>query len=106
MPLAPAPDSTDRSPLWWVYLLACRDGRTYAGIALDVNARFAAHVAGKAARFTRSNKPLEILGARSFPTKSAALKAEHALKQLDRPAKLAWARRWTFSPAPLSSSDR
>jgi putative endonuclease len=106
MPLPTAPDSTAQSPLWWVYLLACEDGRTYAGIALDVNARFAAHAAGKAARFTRSNKPLQILGAQSFPTKSAALKAEHALKQLDRPAKLAWARRWTFSPAPLSSSDR
>lgn len=106
MPRSTAQDSTDESPLWWVYLLACQDGRTYAGIALDVNARFAAHAAGKAARFTRSNKPLKILGAQSFSTKSAALKAEHALKQLDRPAKLAWARRRTFSPAPASSSDR
>lgn len=94
------------SPLWWLYLLACKDGRTYAGITLDVNARFAAHTAGKAARFTRSNKPLEILGAQSFPTKSAALKAEHALKRLGRPAKLAWARRWTFAPAPVASSAR
>lgn len=104
MPVTCTDNSSGEAPLWWLYLLACEDGRTYAGIALDVNARFAAHAAGKAARFTRANKPLRILGARSFATKSEALKAEHALKQLDRPAKLAWARRWTFSPAPAASS--
>ena len=27
---------------WWFHLLVCRDGRTYAGIATDVAARFAA----------------------------------------------------------------
>lgn len=83
-----APPTT--SP-WWLYLLACEDGRTYAGIALDVHARFALHAAGKGSRFTRSNKPVKILGAESFATKSAALRAEHALKQLERPEKLAWA---------------
>jgi putative endonuclease len=81
--------------VWWLYLLACRDGRTYAGIALDVDARFEAHVRGKASKFTRSNPPLKILGAQSFATKSEALKAEHALKRLRRPAKLEWARRWS-----------
>jgi putative endonuclease len=29
--------------VWWLYLLACNDGRTYAGIALDVAARFRLH---------------------------------------------------------------
>jgi putative endonuclease len=84
------PDAPATSP-WWLYLLACEDGRTYAGIALDVHARFALHAAGKGSRFTRANKPVKILGAQSFATKSAALKAEHALKQLERPQKLAWA---------------
>lgn len=77
---------------WWLYLLACRDGRTYVGIATDVAARFAAHSSGKGAKFTRSNPPTRVLGARAFPTKSDALKAEAALKKLDRPRKLAWAR--------------
>lgn len=80
--------------LWWLYLLACEDGRTYAGIAVDINARFAKHLAGKGARFTRANRPIKILGAQAFPDKSQALKAEHALQRLDRPARLAWARRW------------
>jgi putative endonuclease len=82
------------SQAWWLYLLACQDGRTYAGIAIDVDARFKVHLSGKGARFTRSNRPLKILGAQSFATKSDALKAEAALKKLDRPQRVAWARRW------------
>jgi putative endonuclease len=77
---------------WWLYLLACRDGRTYAGIATDVAARFAAHCNGKGAKFTRSNPPVRVLGTRAFATKSEALKAEAALKKLDRTRRLAWAR--------------
>jgi putative endonuclease len=79
---------------WWLYLLACADGRTYAGIALDVAARFRLHAAGKAAKFTRANKPLRILGAQPFASRSQALQAEYALKQLEKAAKLRWARRW------------
>ncbi|MET0988240.1 MAG: GIY-YIG nuclease family protein, partial [Steroidobacteraceae bacterium] len=75
---------------WWLYLLACADGRTYAGIALDVDARFQQHVAGKAAKFTRSNKPLKILGVQAFATKGDALRAELALKNLPQPEKLEW----------------
>jgi putative endonuclease len=69
----------------------CRDGRTYAGIATDVAARFAAHSSGKGAKFTRSNPPVRVLGTQAFTSKSEALKAEAALKQLTRTARLAWA---------------
>ena len=77
---------------WWLYLLICRDGRTYAGIATDVAARFAVHCSGKGAKFTRSNPPVRVLGAQPFATRSEALKAEAALKKLARDQKLAWAR--------------
>ena len=77
---------------WWLYLLVCRDGRTYAGIATDIATRFAAHSNGKGAKFTRSNPPVRVLGAQSFASKSEALKAEAALKKLDRAKKLSWAR--------------
>jgi putative endonuclease len=79
---------------WWLYLLVCRDGRTYAGIATDVAARFAAHSSGKGAKFTRSNPPVRVLGAQAFASKSAALKAEAALKKLHRTQRLAWARNY------------
>ncbi|HEY0680891.1 MAG TPA: GIY-YIG nuclease family protein [Steroidobacter sp.] len=77
---------------WWLYLLACRDGRTYVGIAIDVAARFAVHISGKGAKFTRSNPPTHVLGARAFASKSEALKAEAALKKLNRTQRLAWAK--------------
>jgi putative endonuclease len=80
--------------VWWLYLLACTDGRTYAGIALDVAARFRLHCAGKASKFTRANRPLRVLGAQPFPSRSQASQAEYVLKQLKKPAKLRWARRW------------
>lgn len=83
--------------IWWLYLLACRDGRTYIGITLDVAARFRVHVDGKGAKFTRSNPPTSILGAQPFPDKSLAMKAEYALKQLDRSEKLQWARQWPYA---------
>ena len=86
--------------IWWLYLLACADGRTYAGIALDVAERFQVHVCGKGSKFTRANRPLRVLGAQPFASRSAAQQAEHALKQLEKPAKLQWARRW---PPPVDS---
>ena len=87
---------------WWLYLLVCRDGRTYAGIATDVAARFAAHSSGKGAKFTRSNPPVRVLGTQAFASKSEALKAEAALKQLNRAARLAWAQKC----APISDEIR
>ncbi|MBM0104699.1 GIY-YIG nuclease family protein [Steroidobacter sp. S1-65] len=90
---------------WWLYLLACRDGRTYAGIAIDVAARFAAHSSGKGAKFTRSNPPTRVLGARAFASKSEAMKAEAALKKLNRTQRLAWAQEcgaFQADPSPPS----
>jgi putative endonuclease len=76
---------------WWVYLLLCRDGRTYAGVAIDVARRFRLHQRGKGAKFTRANPPLAILGVQPCADRSAALRAEHALKRLTHAEKLAWA---------------
>lgn len=76
---------------WWVYLLLCRDGRTYAGIATDVARRFRLHQAGKGAKFTRANRPVVILGVQACADRSMALRAEHALKQMTPAGKLAWA---------------
>jgi putative endonuclease len=86
-------------PTWWLYLLACADGRTYTGITLDVEARFRNHINGKGAKFTRANPPLTILGAQAFADKSSAMQAEYALKQLAKADKLLWAQHWPYRPA-------
>lgn len=74
---------------WSLYLLECRGGIFYAGIAIDVQARFQAHCAGKGAKFTRANPPKRILAEVVYPGKSEASKAEWALKKLPKASKLA-----------------
>lgn len=76
--------------MWCVYLIECRNGAWYAGITNDLPARYAAHVAGKGARYTRANPPVRLLGSRVFADRSAASKAEWAVKRLPRARKLAW----------------
>lgn len=71
-----------KSTIWYLYLLECADGSIYTGIARDVEARFALHRRGKGARYTRSRPPVEIVGFVACPNKSAALKAEYAVKCL------------------------
>jgi putative endonuclease len=75
---------------WWLYVLECHSGALYTGIAKDVDARFAAHVGGKGAKFTRANRPVGILAKARLRTKGKALSAEYALKQLSRTDKLRW----------------
>ena len=67
---------------WHVYLIECRDGSVYTGIAVDVTRRYAQHTAGKGARYTRSHPPLRLLASFEYPDRSAALRAEYAIKQL------------------------
>ena len=74
---------------WAVYLLECIDGRVYTGIARDPQSRYAKHLAGKGARFTRSNPPKQLLGWVWAADKGAALRLEIAWKKLPRAARIA-----------------
>lgn len=67
---------------WYVYLLECRDGSLYTGIATDVERRYDEHVAGKGARYTRSHPPARLLARFPCPDRSTASRAEYAIKQL------------------------
>ena len=67
---------------WFVYLIECRGESIYTGIATDVARRYAMHAAGKGARYTRSHPPLRLLASFEFPSRSAASRAEYAIKQL------------------------
>lgn len=89
--------SPARATPWFVYMLRCAGGRIYTGVTPDVPRRFAAHRAGKGGAFTRSFPPTRVLAARRCAGRGEALKAEYALKQLDRPAKQEWARRFRWA---------
>lgn len=67
---------------WFLYLLECRDGSIYTGIAVDVAARYTAHEKGKGARYTRSHPPRRLLAMIEYADRSTASKAEYAMKRL------------------------
>lgn len=73
---------------WVLYLLECRNGAFYAGITNHLERRYAAHVSGKGARYTRANPPVRILASKVYADRSAASIAEAQLKQLPRDRKL------------------
>ncbi len=79
---------TEPAQHWCLYLIECRNGSYYAGITNRLDARYAAHVAGRGARYTRANPPLRLLGCRSYPDRSSASRAEWRIKQLPRAQKL------------------
>lgn len=76
---------------WFLYLIECNDGSIYTGIAVDVAARYAAHLAGKGARYTRMHPPARLLASVECADRSSALKAEYRIKQLKATAKRCYA---------------
>jgi putative endonuclease len=72
---------------WFVYVVRCRDGTLYTGIAKDVAARIAEHESGMGAKYTRGRGPFVLCAKRRCQTKSAALKLELAVKALTREEK-------------------
>lgn len=77
---------------WWLYLLECRGGGIYTGIAKDVEARFRQHAAGKGAKYTQINPPLRVLASQHFVDHRSAARAEAAMKRLKPHEKWQWVR--------------
>lgn len=53
--------SESTGKIWYIYVLSLENARVYIGIATDVSRRFQQHCAGKGARYTARNRPIEIL---------------------------------------------
>jgi len=67
---------------WVVYLIRCSDESLYCGITNNLKKRLTVHNSGKGAKYTRSRRPLEFIGASFKMTKSDALKLEYRIKQV------------------------
>jgi putative endonuclease len=74
---------------WSVYMLRCRDGTLYTGIAVDLVKRLDAHRRGVAAKYTRSRRPVTLAYEEPQPDRGSAQKREAALRRLGRAGKLA-----------------
>ncbi|UOO81856.1 GIY-YIG nuclease family protein [Uruburuella testudinis] len=66
---------------WCVYLLRC-DQVLYCGISNRPEARFAAHAAGKGAKFTRMHRPDEMRLVYQGLSRSEAMRLEVRIKRL------------------------
>jgi putative endonuclease len=73
---------------YYFYVLSCKDSSLYAGYTNDLQRRVRFHNEGKGAKYTRGRGPVKLIFSKSYSTKSEALKAEYAFKQLDRKKKL------------------
>ena len=77
---------------WHVYLLECADQSLYCGVTIDPKRRLAEHngeIPG-GARYTRTRRPVRLIGATRCPDRSGACKAEWRIKRMSRREKLAF----------------
>ena len=72
---------------WYVYIIRCRDGSLYTGIATDVERRFAEHQDNVGAKYLRGRSPLTLVFKQRVGQRGWALKVEQNIKRLPRPAK-------------------
>ena len=72
---------------WSLYILRCKDGTFYTGIAKDLEKRIQAHNTGKGAKYTRTRRPVDLLYQESCKNRTQALVRECAIKALPRKKK-------------------
>lgn len=72
---------------WSLYILECKDGTLYTGIACDVAQRFRAHQQGKGAKYTRGRGPLILRYQEVCGSHSDALRREIQVKRLSKQEK-------------------
>ena len=89
---------------WYVYIVRCRDGSLYTGIATDVERRVADHLANKGAKYLRGRGPLKLVFKKQVGEKGRALKVEHKVKRLPRNEKEALIKTGAGIEALLSGS--
>ena len=72
---------------YYVYILLTINNTYYCGYTDDVEKRYQKHIEGKAAKYTRANKPVKIVYTQEFSTKEEAMKEEYRIKKLPRKEK-------------------
>ncbi len=69
---------------WYVYIVRCRYGSLYTGIATDVENRFAEHQDNSGAKYLRGRGPLKLVFKHRIGLKSRALQVERHIKRLPK----------------------
>jgi len=75
---------------FFVYIVECSDGSLYTGYTVDISRRVNEHnYSLKAAKYTRSRRPVRLVYHEVFDNISDALKREYRIKKLSRKKKIA-----------------
>ena len=74
---------------WYIYMVRCREGTLYTGIATDVLRRLEEHEegSGKGAKYLRGRGPLKLVFKKAIGSRSLALKVESKIKRLTKDRK-------------------
>lgn len=71
-----------------LYIVRCRDGSLYTGIAIDVDRRLREHESGnRGARYLRGRGPLRLEFSERLGDRATAQQFEHRVKRLQRERK-------------------
>ena len=74
---------------WYVYIVECADGSLYTGITTSIQRRILEHnYSFKAAKYTRSRRPVRLVYKKECKNRSEASKEEYRIKRLKRAEKL------------------
>ena len=84
-----------KSKVWVVYILRCADDSLYTGMTNNIEKRFAAHNEGKAAKYTRSRRPVKLLITSAKMDRGDAMRLEIKVKKLPRTKKIAALEKYT-----------
>ena len=69
--------------MWYMYVVKCSDLSLYCGITKDVEKRVYDHNHTKrAAKYTRSRRPVSLVFSTQYPDRSVASRAEAIFKKL------------------------
>ncbi|MDR1741694.1 MAG: GIY-YIG nuclease family protein [Synergistaceae bacterium] len=74
-------------PVFYTYVLLCRDGTFYTGWTCDMEARLRAHNEGRGAKYTRGRRPVRPVRVETFATRSDAMRREREIKLMTRTEK-------------------
>ncbi|MFH1799537.1 MAG: GIY-YIG nuclease family protein [Candidatus Omnitrophota bacterium] len=91
---------------WSLYILQCRDGSFYTGITNHLERRLQMHQDGKASRYTRTRRPVEMLYSETCGDRSRALIRECEVKEWPRTKKVALINQQGKSPKPARRAKR
>ncbi len=80
--------------VWFCYVVRCRDGTFYVGIATDVEERVKRHNGGVGPEYTAKRRPVELVWSERCGNGIVARRREKEIKGWSRQKKLELAKKW------------